>query len=97
MFHEYVIVGIFRVYNLFAFTGMIINIPLMQFQKAAAPVVSKNSNNILFWFGFPIIGLPICFLTFYYYNLRYTLFLEGGPLHVPANVTATANSTAGVI
>lgn len=33
VFHEYIIVGTFRVCNMSAFTMMIINVPLMQLQK----------------------------------------------------------------
>ena len=81
LFHEYVVFGIFRVCNLAGFTLMMINVPLMQVQKVLKKIISKNHNNILFWIGFPIVGLPLCFLMFYYYNMRYTLFEEGGPLH----------------
>ena len=81
IFHEYVIVGIFRVSNMFAFTAMVVNIPIMQFQKVTNKSISKNFNNTLFWVGFPIFGLPLCFLVFYYYSMRHTLYLEGGPLH----------------
>jgi diacylglycerol O-acyltransferase 1 len=82
VFHEYIIVGTFRVFNMSAFTMMIINVPLMQLQKVFRGSISKNLNNIFFWLGFTIIGLPIAISMFAYTGLRHTLYEKGGPLYI---------------
>jgi diacylglycerol O-acyltransferase-1 len=43
--HEYVVIGVFRVFNLIAFTMMLINVPIMIIQTKLTNVVSPNMNN----------------------------------------------------
>ena len=80
-FHEYIIVGVFRVCNLTAFTMMIINVPLMQLQKVLRNKLSKNANNILFWVAYTVICLPLGISIFYYNTMRHTLYEKGGALY----------------
>jgi len=69
--HEYLIIGVFRVCNMIAFTIMIINVPLMILQAKLRKIFSPNVNNISFWFGYLIIGQPFGILFCYYqFNLK---------------------------
>jgi diacylglycerol O-acyltransferase-1 len=56
LFHEYIFVGTFRIFNMIAFTFMIVNVPLMQIQKVFKNQFSKEYNNILFWLFYTILG-----------------------------------------
>lgn len=66
IFHEYIIIGTFRVVNFAAFTLMIINIPIIQLQKTFRDVISKRYNNILFWLCYTAIGQPFAILLCHY-------------------------------
>jgi len=80
IFHEYIITGIFRAVNMIGFGAMIANIPLMQAQTVLKGQISRNSNNLLFWFFYTIIGQPFGIMSVYYANNRHILFEKGGPL-----------------
>ena len=73
VFHEYIIIGIFRMCNLIAFTLMIVNIPVMHIQKVFKNQLSENLNNILFWIIYVIVGQPFGIMFIYYVNMRHTL------------------------
>lgn len=64
--HEYIFVGVFRIFNLVAFTFMIVNVPLMQLQKVLKNQITKDYNNILFWLFYTILGQPFAILLCYY-------------------------------
>lgn len=81
IFHEYVIAGIFRQVNFFGFIGMLINVPIIQLQKVARNILSKNSNNQMFWISYAIIGQPAAIIFIYYVNNRHKLFEKDGPLY----------------
>lgn len=80
VFHEYIITGIFRAVNMIGFGAMIANIPLIQAQAVLKGQISRNSNNLLFWFFYTIIGQPCGIMAVYYANNRHLLFEKGGPL-----------------
>mmetsp|Transcript_1339 Transcript_1339/g.1737 ORF Transcript_1339/g.1737 Transcript_1339/m.1737 type:complete len:401 (+) Transcript_1339:614-1816(+) len=54
--HEYVVIGTFRVFNMLAFTFMIVNAPLMQLQRSLRDKVSKTVNNTMFWLCYTALG-----------------------------------------
>lgn len=56
VFHEYIAIGTFRVFNMIAFAFMMVNIPVMHFQSLFHSNASRNLNNITFWIGYTIIG-----------------------------------------
>uniref|UniRef100_A0A7S3CIE8 O-acyltransferase n=1 Tax=Strombidium rassoulzadegani TaxID=1082188 RepID=A0A7S3CIE8_9SPIT len=68
--HEYIVVGTFRVFNMIAFTFMLVNAPLMQIQRQLRNVVSKNTNNLMFWLGYTAIGQPTAILVCYYQTVK---------------------------
>ena len=55
-------IGILGTVNGLAFTGMIINVPSMIIQRSFKDSVSGNTNNILYWLGYLVIGQPLCIL-----------------------------------
>ena len=81
LFHEYVVIGIFRAFTLAGFSIMIVNIPIIFIQSKLRNVVSKNQNNSLYWLFFTILGLPSTIMAYYYLNERHTLYEKGGPLY----------------
>ena len=81
LFHEYVVIGIFRHFTFAGFLMMVVNVPFMQVQSLLRRVVSKNVNNLLFWLLFAILGLACARMTYYYILMRHTLYEEGGALH----------------
>lgn len=66
IFHEYIVVGIFSVINLVAFILMMINIPCMMLQRQLKNVISGNTNNLLFWLFYIILGQPFGIILCYY-------------------------------
>lgn len=65
-FHEYVVVGIFSVVNGIAFTLMMVCVPIIAVQRAFKNRISGNTNNILFWLGYLVIGQPFGILYIHY-------------------------------
>ena len=66
VFHEYIVVGIFSVLNFVAFFLMMVNIPCMMLQRQLKNVISPNTNNLLFWLFYVIIGQPFGIILCYY-------------------------------
>jgi len=66
VFHEYVVIGVFRIVNFMAFLIMIVNVPAMQLQAALKSKVSSNFNNTMFWLCYTVIGQPFTILLCYY-------------------------------
>ena len=66
LFHEYIIIGIFRVFNFMGFLLMIINIPIISIQTALKGKIDTNLNNMLFWLGYAILGQPFAILLCHY-------------------------------
>ena len=64
--HEYVVVVVFRVFNMIAFTIMIICVPIMIIQQKMKNVVDPNLNNVMFYLGYLILGQPFGILFCYY-------------------------------
>jgi diacylglycerol O-acyltransferase-1 len=65
-FHEYIMAGILSVINFVAFILMMANVPAMLLQKQLKNTVSGNTNNLLFWLFYIIIGQPLGILFSYY-------------------------------
>jgi diacylglycerol O-acyltransferase-1 len=65
VFHEYIAVGTFRVFNMLSFILMIINIPLISLQRSVRHIISKKYNNMIFWLCYAIIGQPCALLVCY--------------------------------
>ena len=65
-FHEYIVVGIYSVVNFVAFFLMMINIPIMILQRQFKNSVTSQTNNLLFWVGYVILGQPFGMLLCYY-------------------------------
>ena len=70
IFHEYIFVGVFRIFNLVAFTFMIVNVPLMQVQKVLKNQITKDYNNMMFWLFYTILGQPFAILLCYYQSTK---------------------------
>ena len=66
IFHEYIVVGIFSVYNFIAFSLMFVNVPCMFLQRQLKGYISGNTNNVLFWFFYIILGQPFGIIFCYY-------------------------------
>lgn len=66
LFHEYVVVGVFSVVNGIAFTLMMVCIPIILIQKSLKDRISGNTNNLLFWLGYLLIGQPFAILYINY-------------------------------
>lgn len=66
IFHEYVVIGTFRIFNFMAFLIMIVNIPVIQFQQTFRKQIGKNINNQVYWISYVIIGQPLAILLCYY-------------------------------
>ena len=66
VFHEYIAIGVFSVFNGIAFTLMMVNIPCMIFQRLTKGAISRNTNNVLFWLFYLILGQPFGILFVYY-------------------------------
>lgn len=64
--HEYLIVGIFRMINFIAFTLMIVNVPIMIVQHKLRGMVGPNTNNLMFWLFYLILGQPLGIIICYY-------------------------------
>lgn len=58
--------GILSVINFIAFILMMANVPAMILQRQLKDVVSGNTNNILFWMCYIILGQPLGILISYY-------------------------------
>jgi diacylglycerol O-acyltransferase-1 len=56
VFHEYLAIGIMGKVNGIAFFMMIVNVPIMMCQRAAKHYVSGNTNNILYWLSYLVLG-----------------------------------------
>ena len=70
VFHEYIVIGGCRVINFIAFTMMILNVPIIQFQIQFRHYIKPRLNNSLFWLGYTIIGQPTCVLIIYYQIIK---------------------------
>ena len=66
IFHEYVVIGVFSVFNCIAFTLMMVNIPCMIFQRMMKNKISGNTNNLLFFFFYLLLGQPFGIIFCYY-------------------------------
>jgi len=66
IFHEYVVVGIFSVYNFIAFILMMVCVPCIVIQRQLKNKISGNTNNILFWLCYLVLGQPFGILLCYY-------------------------------
>ena len=66
IFHEYIVIGVFSVVNFVAFTLMMVNVPLMIFQRQVKDIISGNTNNFLFWLFYIILGQPFGIILVYY-------------------------------
>ncbi len=55
-FHEYIMIGILSVVNFIAFIIMMANVPAMIAQRYLKGVVSGQTNNMLFWLLYIILG-----------------------------------------
>lgn len=67
--HEYIVAGTLRVFNLMAFTFMIINVPIMHVQKQFRHTLSSSHNNLAFWLCYCVVGQPLCILVGYYQSV----------------------------
>jgi len=54
--HEYIVVGVFSVVNFIAFILMMVNVPVMIAQRQLKNFISGNTNNMLFWLCYIILG-----------------------------------------
>ena len=66
IFHEYLVVGIFSVVNFIAFIIMMVNVPVMIAQRQFKDKVSGNTNNMLWWLFYVILGQPFGIIFCYY-------------------------------
>lgn len=66
VFHEYLMVGVLGKVNGIAFTMMLANVPLMMVQRFLKDSVSGNTNNILYWLSYLVLGQPFGILFSYY-------------------------------
>lgn len=66
IFHEYIVIGIFSVVNFIAFILMMVNIPCMYIQKLLKDKISGNTNNLLFYLLYIILGQPFGIIICYY-------------------------------
>ena len=66
LFHEYIVAGIFSIVNFVAFILMMLNIPCMILQRQLKSTISGNTNNLLFWLVYVILGQPFGFLLINY-------------------------------
>lgn len=64
--HEYIVVGVFSVVNFIAFILMMVNVPVMIAQRQLKNFISGNTNNMLFWLCYIILGQPFGILFCYY-------------------------------
>ena len=66
IFHEYIVIGIFSVVNFIAFILMMVNVPCMYIQRMMKDQISGNTNNMLFYLVYLILGQPFGILFCYY-------------------------------
>lgn len=66
VFHEYLMIGVIGKVNGIAFFLMIVNVPAMVLQRYLKDHVSGNTNNILYWLSYLILGQPFGILFSYY-------------------------------
>lgn len=66
VFHEYIVMGSFRVFNFMAFLIMIVNIPAIKMQQVFRKQLGKPINNLLFWAVYTVFGQPFAILLCYY-------------------------------
>jgi len=66
IFHEYIVVGIFSVVNFIAFILMMVNVPCMYAQRLLKDKISGNTNNLLFYLCYIILGQPFGIIFCYY-------------------------------
>ena len=66
-----------RTFRLWAFWGMMTQVPLVVFTRALDKRLSKNGHqtqlgNVIFWVSFCFVGQPLCLLLYYYdYSLKH--------------------------
>lgn len=56
VFHEYLMIGVLGKMNGIAFFLMIVNVPCMILQRYLKDSVSGNTNNILYWLFYLVLG-----------------------------------------
>ena len=66
VFHEYIVAGIFSILNFVAFFLMMVNIPCMMIQRKFKGSMSPNTNNMLFWLAYLMVGQPFGINLVYY-------------------------------
>ena len=66
VFHEYLMIGVLGKVNGIAFILMIGNVPAMIVQRYLKDSVSGNTNNILYWLFYLVLGQPFGILFSYY-------------------------------
>lgn len=66
IFHEYIVIGIFSVVNFVAFIIMMLNVPFMFLQRLVKDKISGNTNNILFYLIYIVLGQPFGIIICYY-------------------------------
>lgn len=65
-FHEYIVIGVFSVVNGLAFSLMMASVPVMMIQRVLKNQISGNTNNLMFWLGYLLIGQPFAILYINY-------------------------------
>ena len=65
-FHEYILAGIISRVNFVAFNIMMANIPIIILQRQMKNQINGNTNNMLFWLFYIILGQPFGVLFSYY-------------------------------
>jgi diacylglycerol O-acyltransferase-1 len=66
VFHEYLMVGVLGTVNGIAFTLMVINVPIMIMQRQLKGTLGENTNNILYWLLYSVIGQPFAIIFCFY-------------------------------
>lgn len=74
IFHELIIGVPLKVFRLWAFFGILLQVPLISISKALVKFLkTEQLGNIFFWLTFCIFGQPICVLLYYHdYLLTHT-------------------------
>lgn len=74
IFHELIIGVPLKVFRLWAFFGILLQVPLIAISKALVRFLqTEQLGNIFFWLTFCIFGQPICVLLYYHdYLLTHT-------------------------
>lgn len=65
LFHEYLVSVPLRMFKLWSFIGMMMQIPLTPFSKLVEQKIGARTGNVLVWMSL-ILGQPLCIMMYYH-------------------------------